>query len=109
MAETDHNLSTHESIALNTTLEPTVPEATADMIGSQDLSSNPTGTSQAAEPVAEAHELQAAANPAAPPAAQVLEPEYDDQDFARALASFDKEQAAEKDVAQSLTTEEAVI
>ena len=101
MAETDHNPSTHESIALNTTLEPTAPEATADTTASQDLSSNPTGTPQAAEPVAETHELHAAA--------QTPEPEYDDLDFARALASFDKEQAAEKDAAQSLTTEEAVI
>jgi len=102
MAEIDHNLSTHESIALNTTLEPTVPEATAQQTATQDLSSNPTETSHLAEPVAETHQLQAAAEPAA-------EPEYDDLDFARALASFDKEQAAEKDTAQSLTTEEAVI
>jgi small subunit ribosomal protein S1 len=106
MAETDHNLSTHESIALNTTLEPTVPEATAQQTANEELSSNPTGTPQAAEPVAETHELHAADDSAAQPAA---EPEYDDQDFARALASFDKEQAAEKDAAQSLTTEEAVI
>src|SRR5580700_6248826 len=101
MAETDHNLSTHESIALNTTLEPTVPEATAQQTATQDLSSNPTGTSQPAEPVAETHTLHAA-DPAPAP---VAEPEYDDLDFARALASFDKEQAAEKDAAQSLTTE----
>jgi small subunit ribosomal protein S1 len=109
MAEIDHNLSTHESIALNTTLEPTVPEATAQQTATQDLSSNPTGTPHPAEPVAETHELHAAANPDAPAAAHAPEPEYDDQDFARALASFDKEQAAEKDAAQSLTTEEAVI
>jgi len=106
MAETDHNLSTHESIALNTTLEPTVPEATAQQTATQDLSSNPTETSQPAEPVAETHTLHAADAPAA---SQAPEPEYDDLDFARALASFDKEQAAEKDAAQSLTTEEAVV
>src|SRR6202042_2758846 len=58
-----------------------------------------------AEPAAETHQLHAA-DSAAP---QAAEPEYDDLDFARALASFDKEQAAEKDVAQSLTTEEAVV
>jgi small subunit ribosomal protein S1 len=104
MAEIDHNLSTHESIALNTTLEPTVPEAMAQQTATQDLSSNPTETSHLAEPVAETHQLQAAAAPAA-----AREPEYDDLDFARALASFDKEQAAEKDAAQSLTTEEAVV
>jgi len=105
MAEIDHNLSTHESIALNTTLEPTVPEATAQQTATQDLSSNPTGTSQPAEPVVETHQLHAA-DSSAP---QAAEPEYDDLDFARALASFDKEQAAEKDAAQSLTTEEAVV
>jgi small subunit ribosomal protein S1 len=98
MADIDHNLSTHESTPLNTTLEPTTPEATVETAASHDLSSNPTETLHVAEPVAETHELQAAA-----------EPEYDDLDFARALASFDKEQAAEKDAAQSLTTEEAVI
>ncbi len=35
--------------------------------------------------------------------------DYDSADFAAALASFDREQAAEKDAAQSLTAEEALI
>src|SRR6202012_348393 len=37
------------------------------------------------------------------------EPEYDALDFAKALESFDREQAAEKDAAQSLTAEEAIV
>ena len=37
------------------------------------------------------------------------DPEYDADDFARALESFDREQAAEKDAAQSLTTDEVVV
>ena len=39
----------------------------------------------------------------------VADPEYDADDFARALESFDREQAAEKDAAQSLTTDEVVV
>ena len=37
------------------------------------------------------------------------EPEYDADDFALALESFDREQAAEKDAAQSLTSDETVV
>ncbi len=37
------------------------------------------------------------------------EPEYDVDDFAAALESFDREQAAEKDAAQSLTSDETVV
>ena len=37
------------------------------------------------------------------------EPEYDADDFAAALESFDREQAAEKDAAQSLTSDETVV
>jgi small subunit ribosomal protein S1 len=37
------------------------------------------------------------------------EPEYDAEDFAKALESFDREQAAETAVAQAMTADEAVI
>jgi small subunit ribosomal protein S1 len=53
-----------------------------------------------------------AATPATSPDAhhgQTDEPEYDAEDFARALESFDREQAAETATAQSLTAEEAVV
>ena len=37
------------------------------------------------------------------------EPEYDADDFAKALANFDREQAIEKDTAQSMTEEEVIV
>ncbi len=42
-------------------------------------------------------------------AASEAEPEYDAEDFAKALESFDREQAAEKESAQSMTAEEVVV
>jgi small subunit ribosomal protein S1 len=106
-----------ESTALNTILEPTAPEATADQTASHDLSSNPTEATQAeATPVIEAPTETAAAPVAvaepgevASVSAETSEPEYSDEDFAKALESFDREQAAEKDAAQALTADEAVI
>ena len=41
--------------------------------------------------------------------AAAAEPEYDDSDFAAALANFDREQAAESSIAANLTEEEKVV
>ncbi len=119
MADHDHYSFDHESTALNTTLEPTTPEMTTEPSASPDLSSNPSIEANA---VASSTPTQPAAAPepsltngaaeAAHPATSVAtsdEPEYDADDFAKALESFDREQAAETATAQSLTTEEAVV
>jgi small subunit ribosomal protein S1 len=103
MALTDH-IPSNESTALNTTLEPTTPTAVTEETASTELSSNPEvatpETATTAQPVAET---------SAPAAATDAEPEYDAEDFAKALESFDREQAAEKDAAQSLTADEVVV
>src|SRR6202789_289069 len=123
MADHDHNSFHPESTALNTTLESTAPETTNDAAtetaASNDLSLNPGAAIEqpaeihasapehhAAEPEAQ-HEAQT--NSVAVDLAAAAEPEYDAEDFAKALESFDREQAAEKDAAQALTAEEAVI
>ena len=103
MAEIDHNFTNNESTALNTTLEPTASDATVELTETQTLPSNPeASTIETAVPQPEATEAQATT-------ASADEPEYDDTDFAAALESFDREQAAEKDAAQSLTQEEAIV
>jgi small subunit ribosomal protein S1 len=101
MAETDQ-ISNHESTALNTTLEttPEIPETTADT-----TATTPTAGEQqsaAVEQPPTVPQVEASAEPDA-------EPEYDADDFAKALESFDREQAAEKDAAQALTSDEAVV
>ena len=126
MADHDQNSFQPESPALNTTLEPTAPEITHDAptettetSASPDLSLNPETSAAAiqneviqdqpietqtnietrsvepttpAEPVAvSVPEISAVAEPTS-----AAEPEYDAEDFAKALESFDREQAAEK-------------
>ena len=114
MADHDHNSFQPESTALNTTLEPIAPDTTAET-PSTEVSSNPQ-TAVAPAVATTVHEAAAtsahesAAQPTTITAAAVdAEPEYDAEDFAKALESFDREQAAEKDAAQSLTAEEAVV
>jgi small subunit ribosomal protein S1 len=120
----EHNFYSTESTALNTTLEPNVTEATTEnSAASTDLSPNPTtepaaeteqpvvaeqpaaAEQTAAAPVA----IAAAAGQHAAPTGSQDEPEYSDEDFAKALESFDREQAAEKDAAQSMTAEEVIV
>ncbi|HEV2578587.1 MAG TPA: 30S ribosomal protein S1 [Acidobacteriaceae bacterium] len=107
MADHDQNPVKTESTALNTTLEPTTPEeVTTTETTPTEVSNTQTveDTSQATNHAAEA------VSPQPPAAAPVRdEPEYSDEDFAKALESFDREQAAEKDAAQSLTAEEAIV
>ena len=130
MADLDHNSFQPESTPLNTTLESTSPDATTELTESQDLSLNPDaqphsesshpGTSyaepvQADAPAAHAEQAfgdtaqHASADPIPAISASSAEPEYDAEDFAKALESFDREQAADKDAAQAMTAEEAVI
>ncbi len=98
-----------ESTALNTTLEPIAPEATDEQIASND-SSTVSEPAQAAAPETEAHSpASEQAVPEIAASAGGAEPEYDADDFARALESFDREQAAEKDAAQAMTTEETIV
>jgi small subunit ribosomal protein S1 len=132
MADHDHNSFQPESTALNTTLEPTAPELTTDAStetpATPDLSLNPETTetpvaaqaTPAAKPYGETAEpfgetaQHASADPIPAISAESSEtseaaPEYDAEDFAKALESFDREQAAEKESAQAMTAEEAVI
>jgi small subunit ribosomal protein S1 len=103
------NPTSTESTALNTTLEPTANEAATEHIAA------PTETSATPTPETETHEAsettetQQPAQGVAIAAGASDEPEYSDEDFARALENFDREQAAETATATSLTTEEAII
>ncbi|MEO7030106.1 MAG: 30S ribosomal protein S1 [Acidobacteriaceae bacterium] len=132
MADNDHILST-ESTPLNTTLEPHAADATTEVSSeSNDTSSNPVSeavhTPDAAPNDVVQHDVvqhdaptdspfgETAQHAAADPipaisasSASEAEPEYDAEDFAKALESFDREQAAEKESAQSMTAEEAVV
>jgi small subunit ribosomal protein S1 len=113
MADHDQNPVKTESTALNTTLEPTTPE---EVTTTETTPTEVSTTAQTAEatPQATNHAAEAA-SPQQPVAVAIAashdehEPEYSDEDFAKALESFDREQAAEKDAAQSLTAEEAVV
>ncbi len=107
-----------ESTALNTTLEPTAHDAvTTTETTPTEVSSNPEPTD--AQPQAASEQATPASSPAPAQPASIAassaphgfqaEPEYSDEDFAKALESFDREQAAEKDAAQSLSTEESVV
>jgi small subunit ribosomal protein S1 len=123
MADNDHNSFQPESIALNTTLEPTSPEAaietpeTSEISTTHDLSSTnhetqheTTEHGQTTEHIdASAAEPTSAQPQEVAEHATAAEPEYDAEDFAKALESFDREQAIEKDAAQAMTAEEAVI
>jgi len=109
----DHNPDYIESKPLNTEMETLAPEATAEIDG---LSSESTPTTATETPVPTpiaisedpasgqlAESLSAAADVEAP------EQDYDDYDFAAALANFDREQAVETAAAQNLTAEEVIV
>ena len=101
---------TPESTALNTTLEPTAIEATDEHLAGNDLSTTSPEAEQTSASTVEAPASHAETSvPEIAASADDAEPEYDDTDFARALESFDREQAAEKDAAQAMTTEEAIV
>ena len=101
MADIDHNSFHPESIALNTTLESTANDATPETSASNDLSLNPSTPAAENVTAAEQNTVQPAVEKSHV-AVDVAtpEPEYDAEDFAKALESFDREQAAEKDAAR---------
>ncbi len=116
----DHNPEYIESKPLNTEIETLAPETT-DEHASLSHESTPheaTSTltdSHNSEPSAETAQTPSE-NPASGEIAPSLsasteEPEqdYDDSDFAAALASFDAEQAVESAAAQNLTAEEVIV
>src|SRR6201985_2289802 len=106
MAYNDQNSVQTESTALNTTLEPTATEdVTTTETTPTEVSTNPETANTT--PQAEVHAVETVS--AEPVSATETEPEYDAEDFAKALESFDREQAAEKDAAQTLTAEEVVV
>jgi small subunit ribosomal protein S1 len=113
----DHNPLYIESKPLNTELETLAPEATAEQ---SDLSSESTTTPLAFAAIEAESVGSASADASVPsePLASVSatsepdsddEPDYEDADFAAALANFDREQAVESATAQSLTAEEVVV
>ena len=112
----DHNPDTTESKPLNTDIETLAPETTEEHASSS--------TESTPNPVAEAQ--TPSASPSQDPASGDLAPslsastetteepetgevDYDDSDFAAALANFDREQAVESAQAQNLTQEEVVV
>ncbi len=132
MADFDHNPFITESTALNTTLEPTTPETvetTSPELGQQLPNQEVASDDQIQVADGPIQDQPEAVHGAQAPEGEVLpqsvrtpsassrpvnrgtdaEPEYDADDFAKALESFDREQAAEKDAAQSLTSEETVV
>src|ERR1700743_3035003 len=108
MAYNDQNSVQTESKPLNTTLEPTTPEEVPPTETTPTEVSTTPETAQAT-PQATNHASEAISPHTAPASHNEHEPEYDADDFAKALESFDREQAAEKDAAQSLTAEEVVV
>jgi small subunit ribosomal protein S1 len=111
MADHDQNSFQPESPALNTTLEPTIPEATTETPASTDHTSSTETRPLVIDP-----SVQETTSRTPEPESSIAvsatadaEPEYDAEDFAKALESFDREQAAETAVAQAMTADEAVI
>ena len=120
-----HYPDTHESTPLNTQLETPAPDATEQQDAALSTESTPTSQTESPDSGSAAPNLAASNEADGPevssaPAAIPEEPEpssaapeeevdYDAADFAAALATFDREQAAESAVAQNLTAEEAVV
>ena len=116
----DHNPEYIESKPLNTEIETLAPEATDDH---QSLSSDSTPTihpdehNQTADIPTTPSENPASGHIAPSLSASTedteAEPEaavdYDDSDFAAALANFDREQAVESATAQNMTAEEVIV
>jgi small subunit ribosomal protein S1 len=109
----DHNPLYIESKPLNTEMETLAPEATEEHVS---LSSDSTLTPSHSEAPVELSPATPSENPASGQIAPSLsastdevEQDYDDSDFAAALASFDREQAVETAAAQSLTAEEVIV
>src|ERR1700759_136456 len=110
MAYNDQNSVQTESTALNTTLEPNATEeVTTTETTPTEVSTNPETVNATPQATNQAAETVVPQTVSASASHDEHEPEYDALDFAKALESFDREQAAEKDAAQSLTAEEAIV
>ena len=110
MAYNDQNSVQTESTALNTTLEPNATEeVTTTETTPTEVSTNPETVNATPQATNQAAETVVSQTVSASASHDEHEPEYDALDFAKALESFDREQAAEKDAAQSLTAEEAIV
>ena len=122
----------HESTPLNTEIETLAPEATAETPSSESTPTPAPAANQPVEAVAHHDQLHGTSeDPASPELApslsastedsetepSITEPsmaetgdvDYDDSDFAAALASFDREQAVESAAAATLTEEEKIV
>jgi small subunit ribosomal protein S1 len=108
MAEIDQNPSHNESIALNTTLE-SAPESATDNTATNPSSNPETPSAETTETPVAVAASQPEAAPVAAISAEASEPEYSDEDFAKALESFDREQAAETAAASTMTADEVVV
>ncbi len=105
----DHNPEYIESKPLNTEIETLAPEATENNSLSSD--STPTTPSETADLNTTPSENPASGHiaPSLSASTEDAEHEYDDSDFAAALANFDREQAVESAAAQNLTAEEVIV
>src|SRR6202046_944262 len=108
----NHHPDNNESKPLTTETEVLAPEATADHgLSSESTSNQPHETHQPSKPAA----TQAAADHGTVATVTAAADESDDDlnydaaDFAAALASLCREQAAESAAAQNLTAEEAIV
>jgi small subunit ribosomal protein S1 len=106
MTTANANSEHTESSTLNTELETVTPEAGTENTPASTESTPPPQNETSETPV----HLDASAAPTGGSEAESeSEPDYDAADFAAALESFDREQAAEAAAAQNLTEGEAVI
>jgi small subunit ribosomal protein S1 len=105
----DHNPDYNESKPLNTEIETLAPEAAEEQV-SLSSDSTPTATDLSHyEPTPSENPDSGSLAPSLSAMTEEPEQDYDDSDFAAALASFDREQAVESAVAQNLTAEEVIV
>ena len=103
----DHNPEVIESPTLNTEIETLAPEAAE---GNEPLSNESTlNLDENAHPTPSEDPASGQIAPSLSASTEEVEQEYDDSDFAAALANFDREQAVESATAQNLTQEEVVV
>ncbi len=112
----EHMLSDAHTITPQPEIQPEVPaneptQAVAHHDQLHGTSENPASAGLAPSLSASTEDSETepsvALSASVPPAE--AEPDYDDSDFAAALASFDREQAAESSIAANLTEEEKVV
>ena len=107
----DHNPEHIESKPLNTEIETLAPETTEEHTSPASESTHiPTTPSENPASSELAPSLSAnTKDDEAQPETESGDVDYDDSDFAAALASFDREQAVDAAAAQNLTTEEVIV